>query len=818
LSPESKTTVPSDALVGNGTVLPGRLFDRRERWVVALIFLLAITIAFPQIVFFGRSLVPTDNYNPIDGNFSAVNYGPDFIPAKEWSSRGLVQYTNLHDPGGSWWQGEPALQFFHHAISSGQLPFWDPSAACGAPVYCNLTSEFLFPPQILLCLAGATSLAKNIYILLLFWVAGFTTYCLLRLHGLAPLASFAGGLVFMFSGAVQQIGPSIFMGQAVACMPLLVLVTRWFLDQATWRRAAALGGSYAFAALASFPPILFAAFGFTIFYFLCSIILERPPRWPRLVMRYAAGVALSLGIVAVYYVPVFLTMRATTYATEWYRSAWEDILLPRALFGLFSPSAAGGALVYATPIITEVTGHLYYVGATALLLAGAALGRSTPRARALLVACSAAVPLLLMKVFGIPPIHGLGKLPVLQSIHYAQYFGIPVAFLLALLAAIGLDRLLRGVVRITNLAIVICLLGLAIGVLWFVAKDMRALQHQDAWRWLTDYVLVIVFAAFASVFASWTMVRSVAPRAATIAAGLLVALTFIEGVFNATYPRQRRWDVFAHPPPYISHLRGMEPKPRLFVEAALNANLGSAFDVDELDSLYMFSPPRMYDLYQEYAKSASQITMRSATVIPPDLVLARAGIGFLLFPPQHPLFTTVLKRHYWTVYNDAVRIFSRGPTPRFFFSSDYQVADHASALHLIATEPLEKVILESKPSFSPTPNQSDDPQPAALALKLNFQDFKLQAPRPGLLYIADAFDDGWSATVNGKKSKILTANYGFRAIVVPAGEVRVKLSYLPSGFIPGLIVSLLSLGIALGLFFWRPRLIAEPDAGAMATS
>ncbi|HMG04137.1 MAG TPA: hypothetical protein VK581_01675, partial [Chthoniobacterales bacterium] len=177
-----------------------RIFRRHEPWFVGAFFAVAILVAFPQIVFLGRSLVPTDNYNPL-----AASYGAPFNPGGEWSARGLMPYPNFQDSGGSWWQGEPALMFFRKAVLSGQLPFWDPSAACGAPAYCNLTSEFLFPPQVVLSLLGATSAQKNFYILLLFWVAGFATYGLLRLHGVGSLASIAGGLAFLFSGALQQV-------------------------------------------------------------------------------------------------------------------------------------------------------------------------------------------------------------------------------------------------------------------------------------------------------------------------------------------------------------------------------------------------------------------------------------------------------------------------------------------------------------------------------------------------------------------------------------------------------------------------------------
>jgi len=60
---------------------PGTLLDRfkrRERLLIAALIAAIIVAAFPQIVFFGRSLVPTDNYNPL-----AASYGTIFDPGQE---------------------------------------------------------------------------------------------------------------------------------------------------------------------------------------------------------------------------------------------------------------------------------------------------------------------------------------------------------------------------------------------------------------------------------------------------------------------------------------------------------------------------------------------------------------------------------------------------------------------------------------------------------------------------------------------------------------------------------------------------------------
>ena len=766
-----------------------------------MFFAAVIVLAFPQVVFHERSLIPSNSYNPFEYTFNEANYGPNFVHPEEWGSRGLVLYVNLHDPGGDWWQGEPALEFFRRAIFTGQFPFWDPSAAAGAPAYTNPTSEFLFLPQILLSLSGSTAGEKNFYILLLFWTAGFGTYCFLRLHGLAPISSAAGGLVFLFSGAIQQTGPSIMLGQVVACMPLVLLATRWFIDWPTWRRTFLLAVVYALVSFASFPPILCASFGFAAFYFLCATAFEKRALWFRLGLRFITAILLSLGLAAVYYVPVLLTIAHTPYVTSWYTDAARDILGPRAIFDLFSPTATGGDLVYSSPILDPDLGHLFYIGAAGLTLAGLAFGWGKGPGRTLLFSSSTLSVLVLLKIFGVPPIQWIARLPVLQSIHFHLYFGILVAFLLSLLAGLGMDRLISKSTNLATAAAVAAVMTAGLIALWLVALRAHGLQRASAWRWVADYHLTVLFAGIATVLALLATLGRDSSKIGKAAPLLFLGLIFAEGVTNATYPRQRPWDVFAHPPAYVSVLKQLPSPARLFVAATLTANLGSALGLETLDSLYMFSPPRVYDIYEKYAAPAAAISMREATLLPPDPVLDRAGIGYVLVRQQLPVvFTAAIMRGYPVAYqDDYVRLFQRPKVPRYFFSSDYQITDRASALGLIATAPPGKVILESMPGFAATPNRADDPAPELVSARLNSVSLRIHAPRAGLLYLADSFYPGWSASINGRRSEILAANYGFRAVAIPAGDVRVQFSFLPEGLLPGLSASLVSLAIGVGI-------------------
>jgi hypothetical protein len=80
------------------------------------------------------------------------------------------------------------------------------------------------------------------------------------------------------------------------------------------------------------------------------------------------------------------------------------------------------------------------------------------------------------------------------------------------------------------------------------------------------------------------------------------------------------------------------------------------------------------------------------------------------------------------------------------------------------------------------------------------------ARRAGWLVVAESWDEGWSATVDGRRADLLPGDSALRAVPLSPGEHTVRFTYRPPSFELGALVSSLSLGVALGGFgivVWR---------------
>jgi len=113
------------------------------------------------------------------------------------------------------------------SIRNGEFPFWNRYIYSGFPLFAIPHSSILYPLLWILYFIFPLSVAYNISILLHYSLAGIFTYIFLNRYKLDKLASFCGGLVFMFSGLMICHKGHAQMLYTVIWFPLIL----YFLDK-----------------------------------------------------------------------------------------------------------------------------------------------------------------------------------------------------------------------------------------------------------------------------------------------------------------------------------------------------------------------------------------------------------------------------------------------------------------------------------------------------------------------------------------------------------------------------------------------------------
>ena len=85
--------------------------------------------------------------------------------------------------------------------------------------------------------------------------------------------------------------------------------------------------------------------------------------------------------------------------------------------------------------------------------------------------------------------------------------------------------------------------------------------------------------------------------------------------------------------------------------------------------------------------------------------------------------------------------------------------------------------------------------------------FRVSAPSRQAVVVLQSYDPGWAAFVDGQGTPVHPADVDFQAVLVPAGEHDVVLSYRPAVVPVGLAVSGVAAAVILAMVVlgWRRR-------------
>jgi hypothetical protein len=200
--------------------------------------------------------------------------------------------------------------------------------------------------------------------------------------------------------------------------------------------------------------------------------------------------------------------------------------------------------------------------------------------------------------------------------------------------------------------------------------------------------------------------------------------------------------------------------------------------------------------YADYAATfwltpRTEITGTNTAQLSP--ILDMLGVRYVIFrgsPPQgvKPAFQSP---DYWVLENDST-------LPRAFVPQRVEVApddnERLGKLALPEFNPREVAYVETPvdlPSQCRGVVKIEKEIPTRIVIVA-------QMKTPGLLVLADRWDQGWQAYVNGKPVPILKTNHALRGVVLPAGSVTVEFRYASATVAGAFLLAAGALAILLG--------------------
>jgi hypothetical protein len=354
----------------------------------------------------------------------------------------------------------PNTSLFGRLLRSGEIALWNPYQA-GGSAFGATPNNAVYNPLSVPYLVLPGWLAPGYVKLLEILVAAGATFLFLRRFRLGRAAALLGGLIYV--GSAFMIAWTNWPQTRVAAfIPAVFWCVERLVTQRRARDAALLCLAVASMLFGGFPAVTGYAILFAGLYLVVRLLAEYGPRspsgepaaWRRIVgVIVAAGAALG-GAVALAAIQLLPFVSATSGAYLRGRAQLpSDHLAPVTLLTSIAPWAFGttnpnrGPYWYLPINLVESTA---YLGAAAVLLVLVAVAwpraswARLPRGGWSFFVLATGAGLVVLYGGG-PPLAVLQKFPVLFSANYVGRMRSVLWFLLAVLAAVGFDLLVRRV-------------------------------------------------------------------------------------------------------------------------------------------------------------------------------------------------------------------------------------------------------------------------------------------------------------------------------------------------------------------------------------
>lgn len=709
----------------------------------------------------------------------------------------------------------PLYTFAARRIGAGDFPLWNPHLYGGRPFAADQQTG-VFSPINLLAFLLANPFGYGTLELLAIgqvWLASLLAYVLCRDLGARRMAALIGGVTFAYSGFIVAHLGHYPMVAVAPWLPAAFLALRRAVTGRSLGWSVATGFALLLALLGGHQQIFLYLLTALGLYWLYLTAVESPaPAWPRgrrgLVRwlngpfaghwlgatgRIVLAGAVAVGLAAPMLLPSLELAERSIRAGISYTESTAFALRPLHLVTLLVPNAFGSTpetYINAVGFSGEVWG---YAGVIAIGLAAFAFVRTAGCARrdaiffgllallALGLALGAATPLqgwFYAFVPGYSRVRASGRWLLIVDFAVATLAALGAENLLRLLASdlAGAGALLRRVARWLGIG-----LGAGLIALPFLygnllsPKDPPAplAQFLDSAVW--TLALVALAAGLALLLARGALRAALAPPA-------LVALVVLD-LFATTAPV---------PPTGADPLTGFRHDSAL---ATIRAGAGQGF--------FRIDPTRLSGAWQPSWAAVAGLESVVGTYNPLGLANYNRyweeayrrhdsprydllNIRYVVLPPNESpagegKFREVLREADFVIYENLT------PLPRAFLvgRSRAYASDEAAWPDVIAPgfDPRTTAYLSPPAGEADTPPAIDNGAPqGGVKLARPTPDeliATVESDREAILVLGEVAYPGWRATIDGREAPVYTADYTFRAVVIPPGRHIVRVVFEP---------------------------------------
>ncbi len=687
--------------------------------------------------------------------------------------------------------------FFVDMLRQGVLPLWNPYSFSGMPFIANVQSGVFFPLNIVyLFVPVLVGWIGNILGQLFLFGAFF--YLFLRSEKLSRLASVFGAVVGMNLSYITLWHWQLVITQSALFLPLILYFVNRFAQEKKNTHLLFVSILIAIGFLGGHAQTTIYVY---LIFFLFSLFKGVPFK------KIVVVSLIPVGLAAVQIIPsieTYLLSAREGIATKDLFAPfvfhWKNIITVLAPDFFGNPSSRNY-------VGTDYRDMNAYYGITASIFSLISL-HGFHKNKNIKFFVTLAVTGLLFATWPLVFIFDIFKIPILSS-------GVPARMIFvfqfagAVLAAYGFEFWLQ---KKSRHLVTIGIIGLAITILWILA-----IIDQGATGPVSRNNLILPTALFITTSAIIFFKRQSAIFISAVFILLFFQYSFFFNKYNSFAPAN-----FVFPQhPVVTYLQKNGGLNRFFgtEQAIFNYNFSvyyHLYDFEGYDSMY----PLRYGQLIASVKTGtiSQVIPRSDAYIQhwsdrlSERLLDILGVKYLLdkndmmaspWDPQPGIFSP--ERYSLVWQQSKWRIFERKTAlPRIGLFGSFIVEKNSEKIvEKIYDQNFDyqnQLILESSPAIAPIP--TNNKKVSVISYQPNRIEIDTAADQPQLLYLSDNFYPGWIASVDGKNTSILRADYIFRAVVLPAGNHKVVFQYDPISFKIGFTVSAVSIISLCGLILF----------------